>query len=268
MRNLRPEDYEKLAQTVVDTFIDHDTPLSDGVVKVARELELNPNQIRNLTQLSNVNAHLRLFEKRAEDKIVEFTPVDPRAVIHAVLQESTTEKTASDDERYNRDLDFFGDFAQRKSEPTEKLAEVEDNGKPAHGPDYRTNLVLRLQKVAEELNSQRLQHAHTYVEELDKLASEFAKLYGPDFGSFEKDAVSRFGQLAVPTLNDIRSRLRMDKIGMDTVSRITKVARVVDDETPEMLSLKKLIESATKSAECARSLDYLGEQAQQLGGAP
>jgi len=257
MRELRPEDYEKLAQHVVDAFLADDAPLADGVTKAAMELELNPHQIRNLTQLSNVTAHLKLFEKKAEDKVIEFVPVDPADIIQSMFKGITHEKTASDGS-YDHALDFYGDFVTANvCAPQEKLAEIPQDEKPTRHPHQRSKMILRLQKVAEELDTQRIQNAQSYVEELDKLAAEFAKLYGPDIGSFEKDAVARYGELAVPTINDIRTCLRMDGISMNTVDAMNKTARVVDDETPEMRSLAQLIKFAAQTANCAHSLEYL-----------
>lgn len=261
MRELRPEDYEKLAQYIVGDFLTNDTPLSDGVTKVAMELELNPHQIRNLTQLSNVTAHLKLFEKKAEDKIVEFMPVNPTDVIQRMFKGASLEKTAVADD-YDQAMDLYGDFGAKADDVTlEKLAEDYVDDKPTQHPQHRSKMILRLRKVAEELNSQRIQNAQSYVEELDKLAAEFAKMYGPDFRSFEKDAVVRYGDLAVPTLNDIRSRLRLGNINMDMAQSMRKEARVVDDETPEMQSFARLLKFAADTADYARGLEYLNEQA-------
>ena len=261
MRELRPEDYEKLAQRVVHAFLTDDTPLSDGVTKVAMELELNPHQIRNLTQLSNVTAHLKLFEKKADDKIVEFLPVDPKDVIQKMFKEAAHEKTAAADD-YDQAVDLYGDFDIEVADtPMEKLAEDYVDPKPMRHPEHQSRMILRLRKVASELNSRRIQNAQDYVERLDKLASEFAKLYGPDFHSFEKDAVAQYGDVAVPALNDIRSRLRMGHVNLDIAGEMHKVARVVDDGTPEMQGFKQLLKFAAGTSDCARGLAYLEEQA-------
>jgi hypothetical protein len=257
MREILPEDYEKLARHIVDAFLDSDVSLATGVTKVAMEMEMNPHQIRNLTQLSNITAHLRLYEKKAEDKIVEFVPVNPREVIQNMFDDADTEKTASDDS-YDQALDLYGDFGTKAKDVTmEKLAEDYEDPKPTRHPDHKSNMILRLRKVAEELNSNSIQHAQHYIEELDKLASEFAKLYGPDFRLFERDAIAKYGNLAVPTLNDIRSRLRLNSINLDTVQDMQKTARVVDDGTPEMQSFNVLLESAAQATNCARGVEYL-----------
>lgn len=260
MRELLPEDYEKLARHIVDAFLDSDVSLANGVTKVAMELEMNPHQIRNLTQLSNITAHLKLYEKKAEDKIVEFVPVNPKEVIRNMFNDVDAEKTASDDS-YDQALDLYGDFGAKIKDVTmEKLAEDYKDTKPTRHPDHRSNLVLRLRKVAEELDSRRIQHAQSYVEELDKLASEFAKLYGPDFRVFERGAIAKYGSVAIPTLNDIRSRLRLGSIDLSAAQDIQKVAHVVDDETPEMHSFNGLLESASQTSECALGIEYLKAQ--------
>ena len=259
IRVFRAEDYEKLAKHVVNDFIDNETPLGEGVLKVAAEMDLSPEHIRNLVQLSNKMAHLRLFEKKADDKIVEFEPADPKAVLRMAFEKMSTEneKTA-EDLGYDHASDFHGDFADLTKETVKEAAEesapvLDEKLEHPHKADLS---LLALRKVAEDLDSRRLQAEFGYLEELDKLAAEFAKLYGPDYVLFEKDALATYGEITVPTLNDIRDRLRMDPLN----GEIQKTAHLVDTDTEEMSSLQKLLKFASEAAQCGRGHEFLKEK--------
>lgn len=255
IRVLRAEDYDKLAQHIVNDFIESEVPLSDGVLKVAKEMALHPNHIENLVQLSNKLAHLRLFEKKSGDKVVEFETVKPRDVLQRFYADAPAEKVAADLSR-NRELDFFGDYEEpsKEQEKTAEEAIPELDPKREH-PEKTSRLTLKIRKVAEELDSRRLQAEWEYVEEMDKLAAEFAKLYGPNFEEFEKDATAVFGAVAQPIMNDIRGRLRLEPKNLS----FEKTARLVDTSTTEMQSLEKLIKLAAETADCARGRAYLEE---------
>lgn len=257
IRVLRAEDYDKLAQHIVNDFIESEVPLSDGVLKVAKEMALHPNHIENLVQLSNKLAHLRLFEKKSGDKIVEFETVKPRDVLQRFYADAPAEKVAEDLSR-NRELDFFGDYEEPSEDEQEKTAEetVPELDPKREHPEKTSQLTLKIRKVAEELDSRRLQAEWEYVEELDKLAAEFAKLYGPNFEEFEKDAAAAFGTVAQPIMNDIRSRLRLEPKELS----LEKTSRLADTDTAEMKSLEKLIKLAAEAADCARGRAYLQEQ--------
>ena len=263
IRVFQSEDYEKLAKHVVNDFIEKEIPLADGVLKVASEMDMGPEHLRNLVQISNKMAHLRLFEKKADDKFIEFEPADPRKVLEALFAKmsSETEKTAADG-GYDRDSDFFGDFSVPSEETTKEAEVVEPPPeKKLEHPHKRDISLQTLRKTAEDLYSRKLQAEFGYLEEMDKLAAEFAKLYGPDYVEFEKDALYHYGEVTVSILGDIRDRLRMPEIGIGVTSNSTeKQARLVDVETAEMDSLRKLLKFAGEAAQCGLGHEYLSQK--------
>ena len=266
IRVFQSEDYEKLAKNVVNDFIEKEIPLADGVLKVASEMDMGPEHLRNLVQISNKMAHLRLFEKKAEDKFIEFEPADPRKILKAMFAKmsSETEKTAAD-EGYDRDADFFGEFSMSSEETTKEAETTEPlSEEKLEHPHKRDISLLALRKTAEDLHSRKLQAEFGYLEEMDKLAAEFAKLYGPDYDVFEKDALYHYGEVTVPILGDIRSRLRMPEINIGSSDTTKKLARLVDTGTSEMKSLRKLFKFAGEAARCERGHAYLK---QELGDA-
>ena len=264
MRVFQPEDFEKMARAVVDGYLKKATPLESNIVKVALDNGLSPDQIRNLVQLANTMAHLTLFnEKKDGDKVVEFEPADPLAVLKRIYHDKTPAPALSEQSDASAPMssvqDLFGDLSEIADkvkalavapgddeapaavETPEAAESVPDQSQVSVSPAKRQMLIIKIRKVAEDLNDRRLQHACEYKEELDKLAAEFAKLYGPNYAEFEKDAVSVRGRTALPVLADIRRCLRMPE--MREVS-FEKQARVVDTDNDHMHSLDRLIKLA------------------------
>jgi len=269
MRVYRPEDFKKMARAVVDRSFTSSTPLNDEIVKSALDNELNPDQIKNLVQLANTMAHLTLFDKKdGDDKLVEFDPADPSTVLKDVYKDEEPEVVESVSDSPERTTDMFGGLTeiadkvkgmlgQDVAGPAEEV--VEETAAPAEpmSPKKRSMIIIKIRKVAEDLNDRKLQSAYEYKEELDKLASEFAKLYGPDYDAFEKDAVSLRGAVATPILADIRQCLRLPGT-VDTSH--AKLARVVDGNTPEMRSLDTLLKLAEEYSGCSAACTYVQQR--------
>jgi hypothetical protein len=256
-------DFKKLASDVVNDFIDRGVPLESGLVKVSEEAGLNPDQISSLTQMTNSMAHMTLFDRQdSGDKNIKFATVDPNAVLRSVygsanLGETVTTPEATETEKT---ADFFGDFpdlvtpceseqekAASEETPVEKAAVLT--------PHQRSVAVVRLEKVADELKHRRLSIAFEYKECLDKLASEFAKLYGPDYNEFEKIALLLRGESSHGILADIRTCLRMDLDIPEAHSN--KLATMVDSGTEEIQALDTLIKLSQEHDDCAAGEELL-----------
>jgi hypothetical protein len=273
MRVYRPEDFKKMARAIVDRSFDASTPLNDEIVKSALDNELNPDQIKNLVQLANTMAHLTLFDQKdGDDKMVEFDPADPAVVLKKVYQDDEPPATAAvSSDAPERVTDMFGNLTelvdkvkgmlgQDAAAPVEEVAE-EVAEPEALSPKKKQMIIIKIRKVASHLNDRKLQSAYEYKEELDKLAAEFAKLYGPSFEDFEKDAVSLRGGMSVPVLQDLRRCLRLPT-KVDTSH--AKLARVVDSDTPEMKSFHTLMKLAEEYSSCSAACEYMQEK---FGGA-
>lgn len=270
MRELREEQFDKMAKEVVASYLNDSIPLEQGVVKTALEQELNPDQIKNLVQLANMMAHLTLFDRKKDgDKIVEFEPADPSSVLKQIYREGPTAQEApAEVEGPDRASDMFGgmselldkvkDMLGRNDGPVEEVTETPGGETAVEvSPQKKQMLIIKIRKVAADLNDKRLQCAHKYKEELDKLATAFAKLYGPDLDEFEKDAMSARGHAALPVLSDIRRCLRMDTL---TENDLVKSARVVDTDTPTMRSLDRLIKLAKTFDETVAGQQYVTKE--------
>jgi len=266
MRVLRPEDFEKLARVVVDEYLANSTPLEQGVVKTALKNELNPDQIKNLVQQANTMAHLTLFDKKADgDKIIDFEPADPSLVLKRIYNDTPEKIACVMPDSPESATDMFGDLPELKDRIHEMIGESDasllENGgdiiKSAAAPLSSTkkqSLIINIRKVASALNDSKLQRAWEYKEEMDKLASVFAKLYGPDHDVFEKDALCARGAAAVPILGDIRCCLRMG--GSPDIAH-AKLARVVDTNTAEFKSFDRLLKLSQAYNEAGAAYQYV-----------
>lgn len=274
MRVIQPDEFKKMAQTVVSQYVKSSVPLVDSLTKTALESALNPDQIRNLVQLANTMAHLTLFDQKKDDKIVEFEPADPDVVIKKVyidgepVVDSTT-GMGSDAQPLRSDVaSMFGDFDDVIEKVKGMLA---NTSAPAAAPETpvtdtapvtpqkRQMLIIKIRKVASEIEHRKHETATLYQDELDKIASDFAKLYGPDYKEFEKDAFALRGTRALPILADLRHSLRLPPL-QNIGASLVKTARVVDATAPSMRTLDTLIKLSAHWNDLAHAHQYLVDQ--------
>lgn len=69
----------KLGEQIAQDYLEHGTPLNEGLEKVASNKGLNSNQIDRVAEAANVKTHLRML-KTAEDNYIQFDIADPKAV--------------------------------------------------------------------------------------------------------------------------------------------------------------------------------------------
>lgn len=266
MRVLRREDYENLAKEAVAKMVNNNVPLSSSLVKIADSMGLNPDQIRALVQVANTLAHLDLFDRKTDgDKVVSFSPADPDVVIREVVTngDNASKPCSSASDKIP---DFFGPIpaistaepAGTDSTDSSALADVGNKviTDMLRDPEPRRQqiMIIKIRKVAEELKQQKLAARIRYEEERDKLAAEFASLYGPSFQEFEKDAVDVHGADAIPLLSELRRMLRLPQI---KVAVYEKTARLVDSDTPTMRSFSRMKSLAEEEKAYAAGLTLL-----------
>lgn len=88
MRAFREQDFDQMAERVVDRFMDGDK-LADAATQEAMGGSLNPDQIARLAQSANTMAFLRLMEQQkaqgGHDMTSEFDPIDARQIIQQLV---------------------------------------------------------------------------------------------------------------------------------------------------------------------------------------
>ena len=88
MRAFREQDFDKMAERVVDRFMNGDK-LADAATQEAMGGELNPDQIARMVQAANTQAFLRLMDQQkaqgGSDMTHEFDPIDARQIVQQIV---------------------------------------------------------------------------------------------------------------------------------------------------------------------------------------
>lgn len=91
------EQIKDISVEIVKNFIDHKISLSDGIAKVASEMELNPDQIKRVVETCNTVTYLTL-QKQAEERDFEFKVADYNGVMAAMTIPSKIDGTVTEAE--------------------------------------------------------------------------------------------------------------------------------------------------------------------------
>jgi hypothetical protein len=239
---------EKWAETVADAFFNEGTALTDGVVKVAQQENLNPEQIKRLVEAVNTTTFRQKFngmaepDANAQDRMVEFETADANAVLSRMLD------MAKDDIRGVPAAcpcpdggDLTQDLPVTRSDTTPLPPEKEALSETPEEPRVRGHIVImRLRKAAEELKTAEYQARVSFTEATQDLTDRFRRLNGTSFEIFEKDAFYHYGEQAAPHLQLVRQALRKPTANYD-LSDMRKHARFVDTRTPEMRHLQEMM---------------------------
>lgn len=211
-------EFVQRAGRIAHDFAVTKTSLNDLTEKVARDENLQPDEIRTLVRLANVATFQELFKNKdtsnGGDKMIEFESGDPEAVINRIVSSAGSEPQSANIQ--NDKLASAWDvpdqmretrLGRKFDEPVQEKIAADDGPKP-----MRFDLaVLVMRKLSEDFGIERLRAGQAWEEKLNKLAAEFRKApgYGPTFDSFEKDAFSDHGMDAWPELKTVRESLKM-----------------------------------------------------------
>jgi hypothetical protein len=244
------------------------TPLNELAEKVARDENLQPDEIRTLVRLANVATFQELFKRKDDgDKNIEFVTGDPEHVIQhmtdAVNNPPETAnvnntKTASEwqvpDQMAAKRLGHAFDPA-----PTVKVAADETEPPPMR----RDLALLYLRKIANEFELERISTGTRWEEALTKIAREFRKApgYGQVFSEFERDALTMHGADAQPELVGIRETLKLST----DIPALTKVAQLqathIVADTPQLRLLKEAIDLRAQFEKFEAGLNWIKNHA-------
>lgn len=247
------EDFERMGETVAENFLSKKVPLNDTVLKIASENEMNPEQIKRLVEAANVKTFLKLFERpENKDSNIEFDVADHGDVMkryYAPKKSISITKitiTPSGD-----DNEFAGDMpSMMRSIRHGGLAKVAEEVAESAPSVDKYDIIEKLRRVDQDLVMKIYEEEHEYVECLEKISSEFAKLYGPDYPKFEREALHLHGSSVAPILEDIRHNIRHTApMAEKTASRI-----VVDTNTPEMKTFSKMVQHKTAQVKYAQAV--------------
>jgi len=184
-----------LAREVADEFLTIQD-MDQSVVKVARNHELNPRQIRRVVEASNHEVNSRIY-KSAADKRFAFKLANADNVLELlnVGKKETSTKTASADD------DFF---SLRRHTKVASASNYTHRSRSMGGEDALKQAVLfdlkmaeaHLEKHARELKTEQLTHYTEAQEAMSKVASEVRRMILEEhlpFQSIYKAACSVLG---------------------------------------------------------------------------
>lgn len=247
-------------------------PLNDLSEKVARDENLQPDEIRTLVRLANVATFQELFKRKDDgDKMIEFESGDPEAVINRIVssaQEQSQSANIHNDKLASAwdapDMMTAKRLGRAFDEPVvEKTASADE----AERPMRQDLAVLALRKLAEEFEVERISAGHRWEDLTNKLAAEFRKApgYGPAFSDFEKDAYADHGMDAWPELKCIRETLRLptNEPSNDKVASLQE--RHVADDSPRLRLLGKAIDARADYQKFAAGLEWIRTNMPAMG---
>lgn len=265
------DDYEKAADKIAKEFAagNGTVTINQLSTKMAADAGLNPDGIRTLVCLANVNAFNELFAKQAgkEDRMFEFETGDPDLVISALHANAKLAYAASSVplEKYDMLADYFGGFSTKTAEDMEKLKDEEDED--AEDADEEScdeeckaavlnkSEVTRLynrakDKVAEEKKASEIRWGLA----LEKAACVTREVAGRDVHfnktAFYRDLVAASNGTCLDDIKGLHAYLTNEQ-GFDVLGGM-KVAEVVDTFAPTLNGQKAAILSYLEEAREAR----------------
>lgn len=216
MKRLTDRDFEQLANQVVDQYFTQNVPLTDGVHKVAEELGLTPDQVNQIVWQTNAKTHLTLFEKQAEDKVVEFPLADARTIVER-LYTSPEMSAMPGITGFDCDTtsDFYGDLpvdAMKMAGEDLSIIEEMSEAQAAHNQRrasyVKTAQQASLEKLAYEVEQELYSHKFTYDALTDNISYEIRKLANDprvdqsEIIQLQQDLLSEYGDDIKPVLID------------------------------------------------------------------
>lgn len=266
---MQRQDYENLASNAVNSYFSSGTPLNDSILKIAQEHEFNPDQIKRLVEMANVKTFLKSFNgPDGKGKNIEFDVADSDSVMkkfYGPKKVTITKVTVS-----SGGDDFLSDLPDmmrntRHGKLPDLPEEMEE--KTAEAPRPKREVVIRhLRKVAEDLTNTIYAKEHDYVENLEKLAGEFRKYYGPDFGEFEKTAVHLYGTGVGGILKDLRTLINYKGGDLD-LEKTASVNKVVVKETLLTKTLGQMYEDKQEQVKYAKAVRLANQKLRTLTNA-
>ena len=99
MRKFSQIELELWGREVASSFLTSNIPLNAGIIKIARDNQLNYEQIKRVTEEANNVAYLQKFagtDPKAEDRYIEFEVGDPKVIAASVNAPEKIETPSTD----------------------------------------------------------------------------------------------------------------------------------------------------------------------------
>lgn len=241
------DDYEKAASVIAKEFAAGNgaVTINQLSTKMAADAGLNPDGIRTLVRLTNVNAFNELFAKQAgkEDRMFEFETGDPELVIsslHSDAKVAHAENSPVALDNYDMLADYFGGFSTKTAEDMSNLEDEEDEEscdeeckEPVLNKSEVTMLYNRAKdKVSEEKKASEIRWGLA----LEKAACVIREVAGRDVRfnktAFYRDLVAASNGTVLDDVRGLHAFLTQEE-NADVLGGM-KVAEVVDTISPSL----------------------------------
>ena len=270
MPSFSKHDIESMSFKVAEQF-SNGTPLHNSVVKLARENQMNPEQIRRLVEASNTTTFLNEFKtKTGNQRMVEFDVANPEKVIDEALDSETTSSkgpgiSITISVEPNAGLH---DTVEDENNPLPELEPASDKVASYLGPFFqeqeeKLSLDTHQRYRAKESLLTKIADCNYRAEDLaDEISLNFRGIYTREkHASFETDAFSLHGNSALPGLQMIRNRLGMSKIARGLSPQeayILSDRHVVEDTNHrDLAKLAQILELVVDHNKYSKGLQYL-----------
>jgi len=295
MRAFREQDFDKMAERVVDSFMSGGK-LADAATQEAMSGELNPDQIARLVQAANTQAFLRLMDHQkaqgGADMTSEFDPIDAHQIVQQLigsvdmphmdaqppaappggdmgpLPDEMGARRAPPPSHAEPDGDEDNDGPFPKGEKQKAKDDADKKSKKAppkeREPDEQKEAAFRarrLRKFAEVLEDQYRQAEWAFEDALANLQRQLNRAHGaPTMDAFEKDALALHGDdFGIVVLNLVRGDRGMAPLEWSGARE--KAAALVDrhvvEETEANTIFSQLVKIAAEAARLQQGAEHV-----------
>ena len=223
MPSFSKHDFESMSFRAAEQFREG-TSLHDSVVKIAKDNQMNPEQIKRLVEASNTTTFLNEFKsKDGNQRMVEFDVANPDKVIDEALSSSSSASDKAPSISITISVDPNAGLHDTVEDENIPMPELEPSSEKA--ASYSEGFFLQRTEKTASLDSHT---KHRVVESLltkiadcnyqaediaDEIALSYRGIYTQEkHASFETDAFSMYGNEAIPGLQLVRNRLGLVKI--------------------------------------------------------
>jgi hypothetical protein len=270
MPNWNEAEYVERAKVLARSHVASQKPINDLAEKVARDHALNPDEIRTLVRMTNVQVFGEKFASMSgDDKNVVFDVGDPELVIHKIVNDTGVSPVESaniyNDKLAHEIPDFMTEIrlGHKFDEPVQEKVASDEIEIPLPRRDM---LILCTEKLAEDMQIESLVNGQKWDEKIAQINQRLRRApgYGLSFDTLEKNAFASLGEEARPELQAIADGLRRKEPLLD----FTKVGYLqehhVPETSPELETLKEALEARTNYVKLQKGVAWLNKNKPSL----
>lgn len=236
--------FQAYAENIAGDFFSKGVPLADGVVKVAKEHDFTPEEVKRLVEKTNTTASIHLL-KTAADRKATFTLANLDLVLQRThpAGKQDIEKAAA----------YTGIPFTRKKEDFAKAASEQNTPQTTESPIEYTRALATIESELENRRLEKVALSNSTQKKIDDLAHEFVVYNGPNFQKYALDCRELFGVAAVPVLDALSDYLRMP---LEKKARVRE-EYVIDDTARNIQTMAEICSGLTKLVKLGSEIEYL-----------